>query len=74
MNKIIKCINIKNLAKILVIALLISTCSVVVPVSVSAEDMGTQVDTDVSTSLVSGKSGILMEPSSGTVLYEFNPG
>lgn len=44
-----------------------------VPVSVSAEDMGTQVDTDVSTSLVSGKSGILMEPSSGTVLYEFNP-
>lgn len=45
MNKIIKCINIKNLAKILVIALLISTCSVVVPVSVSAEDMGTQVDT-----------------------------
>lgn len=73
MNKIIKCINIKNLAKILVIALLISTCSVVVPVSVSAEDMGTQVDTDVSTSLVSGKSGILMEPSSGTVLYEFNP-
>lgn len=73
MNKIIKCINIKNLAKILVIALLISTCSVVVPVSVLAEDMGTQVDTDVSTSLVSGKSGILMEPSSGTVLYEFNP-
>lgn len=73
MNKLVKCINIKNLAKFLVIALLISTCSVVVPASVSAEDMGTQVDTDVSTSLVSGKSGILMEPSSGTVLYEFNP-
>lgn len=32
-----------------------------------------QVDTDISTSLVSAKSGILMEQSTGEVLYEFNP-
>lgn len=32
-----------------------------------------QVDTDVSAPLVSGKSGILVEPVSGTVLYEYNP-
>lgn len=32
-----------------------------------------QVDTDVSAPLVSGKSGILIEPVSGTVLYEINP-
>ncbi|MBQ2613779.1 MAG: D-alanyl-D-alanine carboxypeptidase [Clostridia bacterium] len=33
----------------------------------------TQVDTDVSTQLVKGESGILMEASSGEVLYEWNP-
>ncbi len=36
-------------------------------------DIARQVDTDVSAPLVSGKSGILMEPESGNVLYEFNP-
>lgn len=40
--------------------------------AVFAEDIGAQVDTDVSASLVSGKSGILVEPNSGIVLYEFN--
>lgn len=33
----------------------------------------TQVDTDVSTQLVKGESGILMEASTGEVLYEWNP-
>ena len=33
----------------------------------------TQVDTDVSTQLVKGKSGILIEASTGEVLYEWNP-
>lgn len=33
----------------------------------------TQVDTDVSTQLVKGKSGILMEAATGEVLYEWNP-
>ena len=33
----------------------------------------TQVDTDVSTQLVKAKSGILMEASTGEVLYEWNP-
>lgn len=42
-------------------------------IPVSAEDIVTQVDTEVSAPLVNGKSGILMEPTSGTVLYEFNP-
>ena len=36
-------------------------------------DIASQVDTDVSAPLVTGKSGILMEPESGNVLYEFNP-
>ncbi len=36
-------------------------------------DIASQVDTDVSANLVTGKSGILMEPESGNVLYEFNP-
>lgn len=33
----------------------------------------TQVDTDVSTQLVKGASGILIEASTGDVLYEWNP-
>lgn len=33
----------------------------------------TQVDTEVSTQLVKGESGILMEASTGEVLYEWNP-
>ncbi len=33
----------------------------------------TQVDTEVSTQLVKGKSGILMEAKTGEVLYEWNP-
>ena len=33
----------------------------------------TQVDTDVSTQLVKAESGILMEASTGDVLYEWNP-
>lgn len=36
-------------------------------------DIASQVDTDISANLVTGKSGILMEPESGNVLYEFNP-
>ena len=41
--------------------------------AVFADDTAAQVDTEVSAPLVSGSSGILMEPESGTVLYEFNP-
>ena len=33
----------------------------------------TQVDTDVKASLVEAKSGILIEPETGEVLYEYNP-
>lgn len=40
--------------------------------SVFAEK-ATQVDTEVSTKLISAKSGILMEQSTGEVLYEQNP-
>lgn len=40
--------------------------------SVYAEP-STQVDTNVSTQLVQAKSGILMEASTGEVLYEWNP-
>ena len=52
-------------------------CSVLIAVlipcfSVFAEP-STQVDTEVSTQLVQAKSGILMEASTGEVLYEWNP-
>ena len=46
--------------------------TVIFSVSVYAEN-ATQVDTNVSTQLVAAKSGILMEQSTGEVLYEFNP-
>ncbi len=36
-------------------------------------EKATQVDTDVSARLISAKSGILMEQSTGEVLYELNP-
>ena len=39
----------------------------------SFAENATQVDTDVSTQLISAKSGILMEASTGEVLYEQNP-
>ncbi len=42
-------------------------------VSCGAENASVQVDTDVSTQLVNAKSGILMEQSTGEVLYEHNP-
>lgn len=41
--------------------------------TVSFAEPSTQVDTDISTQLVKGESGILMEASSGEVLYEWNP-
>ncbi len=44
----------------------------IIPVCVFGEK-ATQVDTDVSTRLISAKSGILMEQSTGEVLYELNP-
>lgn len=57
----------------LILVMLMSSISLNFSISAFAEDLDTQVDTEVSTSLVEGKSGILMEPTSGTVLYEFNP-
>ena len=36
-------------------------------------DPAKQVDTDVSAQLVQAKSGILMEQTTGEVLYEYNP-
>lgn len=53
-----------------IIALILTFSSTI---CVFADNLDTQVDTDVSASLVNGKSGILIEPVSGTVLYEFNP-
>lgn len=44
----------------------------VLPLCVFAEN-ATQVDTDVSARLISAKSGILMEQSTGEILYELNP-
>lgn len=44
----------------------------VLPLCVYGEK-ATQVDTDVSAQLISAKSGILMEQSTGEVLYELNP-
>ncbi len=57
----------KQLSAVIAVILIFSA------IPVSAEDIVTQVDTEVSAPLVNGKSGILMEPTSGTVLYEFNP-
>jgi len=48
--------------------------SVLLMLNMSAfAEKATQVDTDVSTKLISAKSGILMEQSTGEVLYEQNP-
>lgn len=41
--------------------------------TVAAEKSAVQVDTDVSARLVNAKSGILMEQTTGEVLYESNP-
>lgn len=41
--------------------------------TVGFAEPSTQVDTKVSTQLVKGKSGILMEAKTGEVLYEWNP-
>lgn len=59
----------KTTALLIAVTLILS----ISPFSVSAENTDTQVDTEVSASLVNAKSAILMEPVSGTVLYEFNP-
>lgn len=42
-------------------------------ISCAAEESAVQVDNDVSAQLISAKSGILMEQSTGEVLYEMNP-
>ncbi len=44
----------------------------IMPLCVFSES-ATQVDTDVSARLINAKSGILMEQSTGEVLYELNP-
>ncbi len=41
--------------------------------TVAIANPSTQVDTDVSTQLVKAESGILMEASTGDILYEWNP-
>lgn len=65
--------QIKSIALLIAVTLILGTTSVVSPLNVFADNISTQVDTEVSASLVSAKSAILMEPISGTVLYEFNP-
>lgn len=65
--------QIKSIALLIAVTLILGTTSVVSPLDVFADNISTQVDTEVSASLVSAKSAILMEPISGTVLYEFNP-
>ncbi len=58
--------------KIIIRIIAVSISALLLCGSVSAE-RAAQVDTEVSTQLVSAKSGILMEQSTGEVLYEFNP-
>jgi D-alanyl-D-alanine carboxypeptidase (penicillin-binding protein 5/6) len=53
-----------------IVSVLLLTVFLICPVFA---EPATQVDTDVSTQLVKGESGILMEASSGEVLYEWNP-
>lgn len=55
-----------------IIAVLLSVALCFGTVSVMAEP-STQVDTKVSTQLVKGEAGILMEAKTGEVLYEWNP-
>ncbi len=47
--------------------------SVFILQAVTFAENATQVDTEVSAKLISAKSGILMEQSTGEVLYELNP-
>lgn len=55
----------KKIISLILLIILSTTC-------VYAEK-ATQVDTDVATSLITAKSGILMEASTGEVLYQENP-
>ncbi len=55
----------KKIVNLVLLIILSTTC-------VYAEK-ATQVDTDVATSLITAKSGILMEASTGEVLYQENP-
>ena len=55
----------KKIISLVLLIILSTTC-------VYAEK-ATQVDTDVATSLITAKSGILMEASTGEVLYQENP-
>lgn len=59
----------KKFAKNIICAFILTT----LPLCVYAENSAVQVDTDVSARLISAKSGILMEHSTGEVLYEQNP-
>lgn len=60
----------KNISKIFVF---IFVFSIIFNLLVFAEPTAMQVDTNVSTQLINAKSGILMEQSTGEVLYEQNP-
>ncbi len=59
--------------KIKKIVICVVAVAFIVNVSAYAENSAVQVDTDVSAQLISAKSGILMEQSTGEVLYEQNP-
>ena len=54
-----------------ILAIILAVMMMVFPLSCFAEK-STQVDTDVSAKLISAKSGILIEASTGDVLYEQN--
>ncbi len=65
--------SIKTLALLTALAVILAAAPLTAALTVFADNLDTQVDTDVSASLVDAKSAILIEPVSGTVLYEFNP-
>ncbi len=56
--------------RIMAFLLVVMFCIGIVPVMA---EPSTQVDTEVSTQLVKGEAGILMEAKTGEVLYEWNP-
>lgn len=60
----------KNFSKYISCFLIAAICAL--PICAAAEPAA-QVDTNVSAQLISAKSGILMEASTGEVLYEQNP-
>lgn len=72
-NRMGSCSRMLSKVSALILCAVLTLTYVCPALAEGSDGITTQVDTDVSASLVNAKSGILIEPLSGSVLYEFNP-